>query len=463
MARIPNFAAIIEHLRSLRPAAGHWEFSLPDFLSRSVGIAGFAAVLCSAFTSWFSVPTVVSLNGQLLAEEPPASWAYRTASLCVCVATLLVFFRKSPWKPRMVRIYLFWVVCLLLFPYFLTVWSADAAGRASWLQNQHESLTTGTGDSYISQQNMGSLLRHRVNVVNLPIETQVVELPDWKPEGFSWSRMLGMAEWFGLSDWFASFFRIGWPLALFGSVAILLALSREEGPERGRTAQRLLLQGSGIFLAAIIVALGPVVVGRNCLLAAKRCAQMGEYASARRLMRWAARCLPVITQDGDYLVQVGLLADALGLPDSEAICYRARLAEDAGFYFQARTMYLEGLSSDRNQPALIREDAKGVLRHAANAMNAGEVDSATVLLEQVLAADPTNLKANYSLQLAYLRSGNVVGLRALRQRMTNVYAFFNTPLKDPVLANAAENQAIGELLGGDPPAALKAWVESRRH
>ena len=50
------------------------------------------------------------------------------------------------------------------------------------------------------------------------------------------------------------------------------------------------------------------------------------------------------------------MADALGLPEPEAAYYRATVAEDAGYHFQARTMYLDGLSEDRSQPALLREN-----------------------------------------------------------------------------------------------------------
>jgi tetratricopeptide (TPR) repeat protein len=462
MAGMPKLHEALRSLRELLREAGQREHSLPSFLSRMAGIAGFAAVFASAFTQWFSVPVIVSLDGPILSEAPLVSWVYRAGSLGVSVAALLVLIRGCRWRSSLGRLYLSWLVALLFFPYFVCVWSADAAGRASWLQSQHANLTAVSGDSFTSQEFKGSLLRHRVDVVNQPMETQVFGLPDWESQSFGWSRMLEMAEWFGLSDWFASFLRKGWPLAMSGALVILLALSREAGPHALPTARSLLLRGGGLFLALFLAALAPVFIGRSCLLAAKRHAQRGDYASARRLLRWAARCVPVITQDGEYLTQAGLLADALGLPEPEAAYYRATVAEDAGYHFQARTMYLDGLSADRGQPALLRENVKGVLRHATNAMNAGELDSAAVLLAQALAADPANLKANYSLQLLYLRTGNIDGLRALNQRMMKVYAFFNTPVKLPVLADSIQNQAVGELLQGDAAAALTDWMRAKK-
>jgi len=461
MAGIPKLAELPQTLRNLVRIAAPDGLSLPTLLSRLTGIAGFIAVFCSAFALWFSVPVAVSFEAPVTSEAPLVSWVYRAAGLGVSAAALLIFIRGSRWRPRLERLYLLWFVALLFFPYFVSIWSADVAGRASWLQSQHESLTKLTGDNFTAQEYKGSLLRHRVDIVNQPIETQVVLLPDWESQSFGWSRAFDILEWFGSSDWFASFLRKGWPLALGGTVAILLVLIREAGPLALRTAQRIVWQGAALFLAVLVVALVPVLIGRSFLIAAKRCAQRGEYASARRLMQWGARCVPVITQDGDYLLQAGLLANALGLPDPEAAYYRARLAEDAGFHFQARTIYLEGLSADQSQPALLRQHVDSLLHHAANAMNAGELDSATALLEQVLVADPANLKANYSLQLAYLRSGNLTGLRMLRQRMTTVYSYFNTLLKEPVLANSMENEAAGELLGGDSAVALKEWIESR--
>jgi len=463
MAWIPKLSEAARTLQSLARNAWQREYSLPTFLSRLAGLIGFTAVFASAFKPWFSVPSALSIDAPIVSVTPLASWVYRAASLGVSAAALLILLRGSRRRARLGKLYLSWFLAALFFPYFVSVWSADASGRASWLQNQHDSLTSGTGDNFISQEYRGSLLRHRVDISNQPIETQVFGLPDWGLQGFGWNRMLDMAPWFGLSDWFASFLKIGWPLALAGAVAVLLALAREAGPDALRTAQKLVLHGGAVFLALFILALAPVFIGRTCLVAAKRCAQRGEYAPARRLMGWGARCVPAVTQDGEYLMQSGLLATALGLPGPEAAYYRARLAEDAGFHFQARTMYLEGLSANRSQPALLREDVKGVLRHAAYAMKAGELDSATFLLEQALAADPADLKANYSLQLAYLRSGNIDGLRALQQRMIKVYALFNTPVKEPVLANSVENQAVAELLRGDSAAALKLWIQAKRH
>jgi tetratricopeptide (TPR) repeat protein len=462
MAWMPKLHETLRSLPDLLRKVWQREHSLPTFLSRTAGIAGFAAVFASAFTSWFSVPVAASLEAPILAEAPLVSWAYRAAGLGVSVAALLVLIRGCRWRSSLGRLYLSWLVALLFFPYFVSVWSAGAAGRASWLQSQHANLTAVSGDSFTSQEFKGSLLRHRVDVVNQPMETQVFGLPDWDSQSFGWSRMLEMAEWFGLSDWFASFLRKGWPLAIGGALVVLLALSREAGPHTLPTARRLLLRGGALFLVFFIAALAPVLIGRSFLLAAKRHAQRGDYAAARRLMRWGARCVPVITQDGEYLIQAGLLADALGLQDPEAAYYRASLAEDAGYHFQARTMYLDGLATDRSQPALLRENVKGVLRHATNAMNAGELDSAAVLLTQALAADPANLKANYSLQLIYLRSGNIDGLRALNQRMAKVYAFFNTPVKLPVLADSIQNQAVGELLQGDAAAALTDWMRAKK-
>jgi hypothetical protein len=178
-------------------------------------------------------------------------------------------------------------------------------------------------------------------------------------------------------------------------------------------------------------------------------------------MRFAAWCSPAITQDEDYIMETGLLEDTLGLQKPEADYYRARLAEDAGFRFQSRTMDLEGLHATRNQPAVQRAYVSILLIHAANAFDSGDINDAAALIEQVLATDPVNLRAICSLQLAYLRSGNMDGVNALDQRLTKVYDFFNNLLKEPILATSTENQAVGELDRGDAAAALKAWTESK--
>jgi tetratricopeptide (TPR) repeat protein len=280
-----------------------------------------------------------------------------------------------------------------------------------------------------------------VDIVSQRIGTGVFLLPDWERQSLDWS----MLQWFGLSRWFASFMKKGWPVALGGTAAVLLALSREAGPAALRTAQKFLKQGVALFLAGLLLALAPVLLCRSCMIGAKRSTQKGEYASARRMMRLGAWCAPAVTQDEDYLIESGLLANALGLQTAEGAYYRARVAEDAGYEAEA----------------LQREDIDGLLVFASNKMDSGEVDSATDLFERALAADPVNLKAIYSLQIAYLRSGNIEGLRAMSQRMTDVYDHFNNLLKDPMLAGSTENEAIGALASGDPVGAVKLWTESK--
>jgi tetratricopeptide (TPR) repeat protein len=441
--------------RLLREARG--DLSLPAIASRLTGIGGFLVVLGSALTSWFSVPVAASIEAPIVSESPLVSWAYRAGCIGVSVAAVMILVEGTRRRWRLGRLYVCWFVALLFFPYFISVWSAGVSGRASWLQSQHESLIGINGDNYRAQEYRPSLLRDRVDIVSQRIGTGVFLLPDWERQSLDWS----MLQWFGLSRWFASFMKKGWPVALGGTAAVLLALSREAGPAALRTAQKFLKQGVALFLAGLLLALAPVLLCRSCMIGAKRSTQKGEYASARRMMRLGAWCAPAVTQDEDYLIESGLLANALGLQTAEGAYYRARVAEDAGYEAEAQTMYMEGVSADRNQPALQREDIDGLLVFASNKMDSGEVDSATDLFERALAADPVNLKAIYSLQIAYLRSGNIEGLRAMSQRMTDVYDHFNNLLKDPMLAGSTENEAIGALASGDPVGAVKLWTESK--
>ncbi len=336
------------------------------------------------------------------------------------------------------------------------------AGEAAWLQAQHESLARLTGDIYTSQEEKDIFWRQRVAIVDRPLDSAVVTLPDWAPETFGWSRLVEMVEWYGSSPWFVVFVRKGWALALAGSLMVLCALAREGVGDACSYAIGLIRYAGRFTLMGLVLSLVPTLTAGGLLARAKEAAQRGDRAEALRALREAAWCMPAISQDGRFVLQTGLLENALGQETAEAQFYRARVREDRGFVHQAGDTYLAILSIDSGSSVLKRECIKALLRQAINASNSGESETAGDLFAKILNADPCNLKANYALQLACLRRGDAEALARLQTRMAQVYRYFNTPTKEVILADGYESLAYVKFQSGDASGAIEAWGQAKR-
>lgn len=456
-------------LRSDVPAENKSEAlrqSLPLIASRVVGVCGFFAVAISPLFPWFTVPHLREGGGSaavLFAHEAAASGVFRGLCLAVVVLSLVSYRWAREWRRPSGWAFLILSVALLFFPYSITVWSPRIAGEASWLYSQHEDLSGGSGDIFNAQEYKDSFWRQRIYLVNRAIDSEIHLLPDWGPANFGWGRLVEMVEWFGLSGYFTLFLGKGWVLAVLGAPAVLCALARGSSGFGGGEALRFLRRGVVLFGLACGFALIPPSVANWLTMGSRQAAQQNDDAGALRSLERAARWMPSIREDGNFVLQKGLLEDALGRDTPTARYYQARLHEEDGLTLQARSAYVAGLSEPKASPALIRENVKALLRLGADALNSGDEMVAIDLFETVMRCDPCNLRANYGLQLACLHQGDREALRRLHRRMTDTYQYMNAPTKTAVLAHGSENLAFSEYLRGDLAAALDAWKGARRH
>ena len=270
--------------------------------------------------------------------------------------------------------------------------------------------------------------------------------------------------WLGYDNPFCEFVKAGWGLGLLGVLSGLLAT---HGREDGRPGRRDVLRGActaaTAFALLLILALIPLARGRAHLDSATRATWTGDYGLALSSLERAAAVLPVLRENTAYVAQMGLLQYRLGHRDTpEAQLYMAGQCERQSRCFEAESLCLRLLERERLSNAIRRECVRALLRRGIHDLNGNQTEHAIRLLERVVAEEPENLKANYALQLAYLRVGRHGELRELVDRMQWVYACFQVPTVRPVLATAHENLCLAHYREGEPLASYVSWQRTKK-
>lgn len=425
-------------------------------------LAGLGFLLISAWIPWFEVPGADEAG--LTKVHPWATPYFQAGALLV---TLLV---AGSWllrwrHPRLaLSILPVWGVCLLFFPYTVMVWDPSVAAQSTWLCGQHENLVWLGGDVPTAQEFSKQGEKNRVYVVDSPAELTVCGIGHLSPVKEGFGVIPRILFWLGYDNPFCEFARAGWMMAVLGAMLAVGGLwaVHEPGSRRKAILSGLYASG-GVFSVLFTIAMLPFVVGYGRLDEATRATWAGDYSGALRWLESAGRILPVLRENTAYVEQSGLLHYRLGQLDTpEARLHKAGQLEGQSRDQEAEALYLSLLEDAAASGAVRRECLRGLLRKGISSLNSGKTDRAVQLVAFVLAKSPTDLKANYALQLAYLRSGRFRELEALTQRMKWVYGFFHVPTTRPVLATGYENMQLAEFRSGDARAAFENWRQSRR-
>jgi tetratricopeptide (TPR) repeat protein len=208
--------------------------------------------------------------------------------------------------------------------------------------------------------------------------------------------------------------------------------------------------------AGAALALLPAGVGIIQIERARQAAAFGRLPQAEALLRSARRVVPIIGENGDFTLQLGLIQARLGISTPEAELYRAKVLQADGRLERAEASFAALVQRKEVAGAVRREALRAALRGGIRQLNSGETVSASEGLTLLLRSDPCNLKANYVLQLAELRTGRYDRLNDLVARMRAVYRFLHVETKLAVLANAQENVAYAAYQQGDAAGAAEA-------
>jgi hypothetical protein len=422
-----------------------------------VGALGGALVFASLLLPWFSVPETFQDPPHVFAREPLATLFFK--ALCAAALVAGVAWIRRLALPRHVaaRAAAILLGVLLLYPHAVMVWCPVTAGEAAWLHAQHESLVWKGGDLWTSDELRASEWKNRVYVADMLEGTTVVPTPAFSPRAIPFDQLQDLLDWLGYSNSFCFFARAGWGLAIGGCTLLLFALCRGARSPDFRCLAAASRAGGMFVLVTTAICLASAGLCALQLDRSRRAAERGDLALSLHRLEVAAKLVPALRENTDFAEQVGMLQFKLGMQTPEASLYRAAALESRGQFEEAEAMFAAMVGKDRSAATPTREAIRALLRRGVRQLNSGQPLVAAQTLRSVLDADPCNVKANYALELAYLRTGRFEQVSDLAVRMQAVYRYFNTTDKLPVLGAVGEDIAYAAYLRGDAAAAHAAW------
>jgi tetratricopeptide (TPR) repeat protein len=350
----------------------------------------------------------------------------------------------------------------LFFPSIVMAREPALSARANWLHIQHENLTWLGGDLFTNLEYSRASWKDQVYLVDTPRQINVVRMPSSGLGAFQFGRLSTWFETLGYSNRFCQFVKPGWIAALFGMTLLVLGECLPGGRLARRRVCLAMTAATATFLTGVLLVAIPVVIAAQELERARESTALGLYDAAEKYLDRAVEALPSLREDTFYIAQKGLLDFRMGREDTPAgRLFHANLLERQGRYARAILEYEALVLESPNGSAVHREALRAILREGAMALNAGRSDNAINWLEQVLREDPCNLKANYALQLAYLRTGRRVDLERLVRQIEATYVYFQIPTKTIVLASSHENEMFAALRERDMNATFRYAVRAK--
>jgi tetratricopeptide (TPR) repeat protein len=415
---------------------------------------------------WMEVPDriVEGLGGEVrcLTVRPRSAVPFRL----MCSAFALVMGFGHAWhrrtSDRKAMLAASFLSMQLFFPYVVMAWEPSLSARANWLQMQHENLSWLGGDLCTNLEFGRKSWRDFVYLVDTPRQINVIRMPSTGLGVFQFGRLMTWFEMLGYSNRFCQFVRMGWITALFGTTFLIMAECLPAGRLNRRRAVRAAAVGAATFAVCLVAATTPVVFASLALDRCRDAVAHGLYDDADRFLHRAIEALPAFREDTFYVAQLGLLDFRRGRRTPEGRLFRANLLERQGRYAQAMHDYQELIASTPPGTAVRREAVRAVLRAGLHALNGQRYDLACGWLEQVIREEPCNLKANYALQLAYLRTWRRADLERMVRRIVATYECFQMPTKAIVISSSYENAMLAAYREHDLAAAYQYSLKAKK-
>jgi tetratricopeptide (TPR) repeat protein len=425
---------------------------------RTLAILGLVCTLLSARLLWHAVPIGMqsspSGNDRAQIATPWITPYYQAAAVVVAGLVVVFWLIGAMASKRGAMAVGLWLAALLTYPYAVMVWDPWIAGNAAWLEAQHRNLIWYGGDVNTTLETRMAGSVESLYVVDTPRQISPTMLAEWQPAELELDRLPDLVDRLGYSNKFFEFLRSGWAAAMAGGVLLMIAICCSSGSlELGRAI------GGGLTLVAAAASLcllgwGWSFLAAADLAAAAQLAAGGQYRRALERLDDAADKTPSLREDSGYIAQVGLLEDGLGLDTPAARLYRADILARTGRLHQADAICERLMQALPARSPLRREACRIVLRSADDALNAGRGNEAVRQLELVLAYEPCNIKASYSLQIAYYQTSQYEPISRLAKRMDAVYRYFQFQSKQSTLSAAYRMAMAANHARSDPDSAI---------
>jgi hypothetical protein len=424
---------------------------MPFLLLRLLRFAAGGLLMLSLCLPWFRVPVSVreDLHGgyEAVVTEPVTTLVFKTFLVLVLLSAWWIGnrHRRSAsfnWTtPMIVCGCLLFLVITIAYPALTIQRCAEVSAHAAWLQEQHGSLD---GDVRTAQQYTYQPSQWEVDVQNnVPRVFEAIPTPESSFSALRLANFASVLVWLGFSPAFTQFASLGWFCGVFGSFLLTASFSRTlrtkcvaalTCPDLRWARKQAIGFAFGAPLLCLLC-LVPVVMAARELEKAQTAVLEGRYDDSLRHLDWAEVWMPVLAYHTDILYQRGWLDHKSGANSWPAHLVSAIREEREGFHARAAQHYTELL--DPAVPRPVRDEAfRGALRLAISDFNTGLVDRAAFRFTELLAIDPTSLKANYALQLADFRRFRKACLERDIAQFTAIYRCFQSREKGVVIAAA---------------------------
>ncbi len=420
---------------------------------------GLILLTASALVPWTEVPTASPLKPYaIVLAEPSITPYYKLGCQIIVIIAFLMIDRRVSRGHAIATASACWLAVLLMYPYFITVWEPRLSAEAAWLQLQHQNLTSTGGDIGTGSEFANAPMKGPIYPVDPPNHVAVFNVPHSYLSEFELGTLSDLCDWLGYTEAYCQFSRVGWFLALIGTLGVLAAACIAEHSERRRIGNAIRVV---FFLSAAAAAVAWSLAYRAGwhVRSAETDVRHGQFEEALQHLDAAQSLAPVLRHDTYMIAQRGCLYNLSGRTDRlEAQLYLAAIHEREGRLTEANELYRTVLRDAPAEDPCRREACRAVLRNAIHALNSGSVEPAIQQLREVLAVEPANIKAIYVLQLACIRSGKRDETDRLIDQLEFVYGRFQHPVKDTVRCASYHNGFVSALEQDD----LRAAIEARR-
>jgi hypothetical protein len=420
-------------------------------------VVSILLLLAGLILPWYRVPSGLrtGAKGDLVVSisQPGTTIIFKLLLAAVFLGVLLYSRRKSITEFGRTRVLAGGgmaaaLLVAIAYPALTIQRSAKVAAHGEWLAAQNNSMILSNGDSltgeeYSYQSGQPAVLITEV----LPRSFQALPTPQFEsPFDLHLTNLPAIAMWAGYTPGFCQFIGRGWFCTLFGYALFAVSFLRAAD---GTPPQKLLKVGATLLPVSAAgacllwgVCLLPVLAAGLELTKAETAADEERFSDSRRYLELATLYLPVLAYNTDIVFQTGWLDQKLGTDSPAARLVKAIHQEEEGFSALAADRYA-GLLDPTNPEPVRGEAYRDALRLALKDLNAGLNARAGNSLTQLLAIDPSCIKANYALQLGDLRTQRKADLERNVAQFEVVYNTFQSLEKSALIA--AAHRRLAEL------------------